>query len=304
MTGFQRSPSANSGCVHVDPELVAGYARGTLGTAAAWSVEAHLPGCQDCRSVLTTELDQLRLDSNRSVLLARLALPQAGWVERTVTRWGVPQHVWRLVSVTPSLRRSWLAGVILVLGTAVGAARLAAATGVGAASTAGQLQHLAHGSPAGLLPFLILAPLLPLAGVAAAFHPKLDPAADLATAAPVSGIWLFCVRSVAVIASALVPTVLAALLLPGGGWLPMLVVVPALAVSVAALALATVTGPFPAAAGAGAGWIATATAVGLILGSPAVVYHGAAQAAWLAVILGASGLLVVRRHKLEFGWNR
>jgi hypothetical protein len=158
--------------------------------------------------------------------------------------------------------------------------------------------------PAGLLPFLILAPLLPLAGVAAAFHSRLDPAADLATAAPLSGVWLFCIRSVAVIAAALVPTMLVALALPGSRWLPLLVVLPALAVSAAALALATLTRPLPAAIGTGAVWVAVVT--GLTTGTdfPGAAYGGAAQAAWLAVIIGACCLLAARRRTLELGWNR
>ena len=287
MTGY---PTASpGGCAQVPAGLVAGYSRGALGTIATWSLEAHLPGCAACRSVLAATVDQSRLDRNRSVVLATLGLPVAGPAERVATRWGVPPHLWRLLSVTPSLRRSWLTGVAVVLVTAVGAARVAT---------------LAVGRPAGLLPFLILAPLLPLAGVAAAFYPGLDPAADLAIAAPISSLWLFCVRSVAVIAAALAPVMLAAWALPGGTWLPLLVVLPALAVSVAALALATLTGPRRAAIGAAAGWVAAVVSAGLAEGSPVVAYSHAAQAAALFVIIGACVLLALRRNAFELGWNR
>lgn len=297
-----RMPSLATGsCARVAPELVAAYAQGALGGVAAWSVEAHLPACAVCRSALATELDRLRLGRNRSVLMARLALPTAGPVERAVTRCGVPSGVWQLLSVTPSLRRSWMAGVALVLAVAIGAARLmSAAIGHPAAQRIGGWPVL----PAGLMPFLVLAPLLPLAGVAAAFHRRLDPAAELAIAAPISGIWLFCVRSVALIGTALVPTMLAALAMPGGGWLPVLVVLPALAVSAAALGLATLTRPVPAAIGAGAGWVAVVAGLGLVVGSPAAAYGGVAQAASLAVIIAACSLLAARRHTLELGWSR
>lgn len=298
--------SAGGACPVIPPGLVTGYMRGLLESAAAMSVEAHLPACPACRTVLAGEVDQTRLDRNRSVLVTRLALPDAGpaggglarLAERLAARCGVPVHVWRLLSVTPALRRSWLAGVGLVLGTAIGAARFAGpGTGLATAAGGGAL-------PAGMLPFLILAPLLPLAGVPVAFHPRLDPAADLATAAPVSGVWLFCVRSVAVIAAALVPTSLAAFALPGSGWLPLLIVLPALAVSAAALALATLVRPLPAALSAGAGWVAAVCGAGLLAGSPAVAYAGAAQAAWFAVAVIACCLLAVRHRVLEFGWNR
>jgi hypothetical protein len=300
MTSPRIPAQAGGGCTQVTPELVAGYASGALDGAAAWSVEAHLPRCARCRASLAAGLDQARLERNRAVLFTRLALPVPGPAERAVTRCGVPQHLWRLLSVTPSLRRSWLAGVALVLAAAIGADFLVAAP----AALAGRPGPPLAGGWPGLLPFLVLAPLLPLAGVAAAFHRRLDPAADLATAAPVSGFWLFCVRSVAVIGTALVLTMLAALALPGGGWLPLLVVLPALAVSVAGLALATVTGPLPAAAGAGAGWVAVVAGLGLAAGSPAVAYGGGAQAVSLAVLIGACCLLAARRPALELGWNR
>jgi hypothetical protein len=293
------------GCPQVAPELVVGYARGELGTAAAWSVEVHLPACAACRTVLGAEADQLRLARNRSVLLARLALPAPGPAEGLAAWCGIPPHVWRLLSVTPSLRRSWMAGIGLVLAVAVGAAYLIPAMGgLGAAGAGGPGPHPAGGPAVGLLPFLLLAPLLPLAGVAAAFHRRLDPAADLATAAPVSGIWLFCIRSVAVIAGALVPVVLATFVLPDSGWLPLLVVLPALAVSATALALATLTGPLAASMSAGAGWAAVAAGLSLAVGSPASAYNGTAQVTSLAVIVGASCLLFARRHALDLGWSR
>jgi hypothetical protein len=308
MSGSAATSAARDSCAQVAPELVAGYARGSLDGIATWSVEAHLPGCGPCRSALAATLDQLRMTRNRSILLARAALPAPGPVERAITRCGIPSHAWQLLSVTPSLRRSWLAGVALVLAAAIGAARLVTATAGSAASGAGRpIAQLASGwpaAPAALLPFLVLAPLLPLAGVAAAFHPRLDPAADLATAAPVSGVWLFFVRSVAVIATALVPTVAAAMFLPGGGWLPLLVVLPALAVSMTALALSTLTGPVSAAIATAIAWVAVVSGLGLAAVSPAVVYGGQAQAASLVVIVVACCLTAARRRTLELRWNR
>lgn len=293
-------------CRVVPPDQVIGYAQGVLPSVAALSVEAHLPACTVCRSVLAGEQDQARLERNRSVLVTRLALPDAGpasgriarLVGGGVVKCGVPAHVWRLLSVTPSLRRSWLAGVALVLGAAIGAARLAA-------PHPGLMTTAAGWSlPPGLVPFLVLAPLLPLAGVSAAFHPRLDPAADLATAAPVSGVWLFCVRSVAVIGAALIPTVLAAFALPGRGWLPLLIVLPGLAVSSAALALATVIRPLPATLAAAACWIVTVCVVGLMAGSPTVAYGSEAQAGCLGAMVAACCLLSARRRTLDFGWAR
>ncbi len=282
MTDF---PYSVAGCAQIPPDLVTEYARGSLTGAVTWSVEAHLPACAACRRVLTAELDQPRLLRNRSVLLTRLAMPAPGPAERVAGWCGVPSHVWRLLSMVPSLRRPWLAGVVLVLAASVGSARLLAATDSRAAA---------------LLPFLFLTPLLPLAGVAAAFHPSLDPSADLATAAPISGVWLFCVRSVAVIAASLGPIMLAALTLPGSTWLPLMVVLPALALSMLALAMTTIMGPLRAAVIAGAGWLAVVAGIGLAADSPAATYGRTVQALSLIVVIGAAALLAIRRHTLEY----
>jgi anti-sigma factor RsiW len=286
MTGSE--PQAGD-CAQLAPTLVSDYARGRLGAAAAWSVEAHLPACAACRGVLAAEAEQRRLARNRDVLLVRLALPTAGPVERAASRCGIAPHVWRLLSVTPSLRRSWLAGVALVLATAVAAAYLPPVTNARQAS---------------LLPFVALAPLLPLAGVAAAFEFGLDPSAAITTAAPVSGVWLFFIRSVAVIATSLVPVVLAALVLPDRAWLPLLIVAPALALSVLALMLATWTGPLAAAIGIGTGWLAIVIWLGLAAGSPVAVYGDGTQFASLAAVAGSCLLLALRREVMEFGWKR
>ena len=101
---------------HAGADLLAGYAAGTAGTVAVWSVEAHLAGCARCRSALSAHVDAERLARNRSVLLVRAALPDGGRTGRLVRRCGVPDYLLRLVAATPSLRRSWLLSVIGVLG--------------------------------------------------------------------------------------------------------------------------------------------------------------------------------------------
>ena len=70
--------AADGGCPALPPGLVTAYARGEIGAAAAWSVEAHVPGCAACRADLAGGAQRDRLAANRSVLLARLGLPAAG----------------------------------------------------------------------------------------------------------------------------------------------------------------------------------------------------------------------------------
>ena len=88
-----------------------------------------------------------------------------------------------------------------------------------------------------------MAPLLVLAGVAAAFLPLLDPAYRLAVAAPFSGFTLLLARAVSALAAALVPVAAAAFVVPGPGWLPVALLLPSLALCAFALAAATVMDP-------------------------------------------------------------
>jgi hypothetical protein len=292
-------------CHVYPPRLIISYIRGDLAEMAARSVEAHIPLCSNCLSLVAQEFDHARITRNRAVLSTRLALSCQisvtgrldALMERMLERCGLPGYVWRLLAVTPSLRRSWLVGVTFVLATATGVGRITAAM----PTLGGPTVNYATWRVA--LPFMIIAPLLPLAGIAAAFHPRLDPAANLATAAPMSGVWLICVRSVAVVSAALIPTILVAFELPRGGWVALLVVFPALALSSAALALATVVKPLTAVIAAGTAWIAVIIAAALIAGSPVRAYWSWAQPAWFGLAAVACCLLVARHRRLDFGWR-
>jgi hypothetical protein len=281
-------PDLTSPCAQLGSGLLAGYAGGALDAASAWSVEAHVPGCAVCRAALAAHLDPARLARNRAVLLTRLALPDPGPVGGALRWCRVPDHVVTLLAATPSLRRSWLAGIALVLAAAVGAAYLLLPDG--------PARLHGDGAWAGLVPFLAVAPLVPLAAVAAAFSARLDPAYELAVAAPVSAVWLLFVRATAVVAVTLVPTALAALALPGPWWLASVLLLPALAVCATALAAATVVGPAAGAAGAGAAWISAVTAA-TVARHPAAAFRPGGQAAAAVVLLAAVAVIAARRDK-------
>lgn len=278
---------------HPAQGLLAGYATGSVDRVAVWSVEAHLTSCAGCRAALSAQVDPDRLARNRSMLLIRVAASDDRFAHRLLSRSGIPDHVLRLLAATPSLRRSWLLSVAGVLAAVSGEAVLAT--------------HVSSGSgyPRGavLLPFLLLAPLLVLAGVAATFLPPFDPAYRLAVAAPFSGFTLLLVRAVSALAAALVPLVAAAFFLPGPRWLPAALLLPSLALGALALAVAAVVGPRTAAVAAGVLWVvpvlwmATAHV-------PLLVVQWPGQGAWVAVLLGAVGVLLARRDRLELGWSR
>ncbi len=290
--------ASQAGCAVLPADAVAAYAGGRLGPAQEWSVEAHLPGCQACRRALAACSDDGSLDRNRAVLMTRAGLSEPGPMGRILRRCGVPEHIIVLLAATPSLRRSWLTGVLAVLAIVVGASQLAARLGglAAAPDTVGQPGWTA------LLPFLVITPLLPLAAVAAAFSPRLDPACRLASAAPVSKVWLLCIRSAAVIAATLVPAALAALALPGSHWLAVALLLPALAICAVGLALATVTRAETAVVAAAVGWTAVAIETTGAAARPASVLGAGGQLTALAVLAAAAALIAVRRNKIDYGW--
>jgi hypothetical protein len=244
-------------------------------------------------------VDAERLAHNRSVLLVRAAIGDGSRVRRGLRRCGLPDHVLGLLAATPSLRRSWLLSVMGVLAVVAGEAA-AARYGWITASSPGRIP-VDPGQ--NLTPFLLVGPLLVLAGVAAAFLPMFDPACQLAAAAPFSGLALLLARSVSALTAALVPVAAAAFLLPGPGWLPVALLLPSLALSALALAAATVLPPRAAAVMAATLWAVPA----LLLAAddvPLLIVQRNAQFACAATLCACAVVLVARHDRFESGWMR
>ena len=285
---------------HAGEDLLASYNAGAVEPAIVWSVEAHLAGCDPCRTALSAQVDPDRLARNRSVVLVRAAFPDDGRVRRLLCRCGVPDYLLRLLAATPSLRKSWLLSIIGVLAAMVGEA---AAVRYGWAPTGGRQGPGAYADPEVLAPFFLVAPLLVLAGVAAAFLPAFDPAHRLAVAAPFSAFTLLLVRTVSALTAALVPVVGAAFILPGPGWLAAALLLPSLALPALALAGATVLDPRAAAISVGALWALMV----LLLATtrvPSLIAQRNVQVACAAVLCASAAVLLVRRNRFEIGWMR
>jgi hypothetical protein len=293
---FAPGPEAGS---HPGDDLLAGYAAGTADGVDAWSVEAHLPACPRCRAALAAHADPGRLARNRSVVLAGAAIPDAGRTGRLLRRAGVPDQLLSLLAATPSLRASWLLSVAGVLAAVTGEAVLAQHGWLGPRAVAvGSGQNWAL-----LAPFLLITPLLTLAGVAAAFQPRLDPAWRLVAAAPFSGFTLLLVRAVCALATALILAAAAAFAVPGPGWLPAALLLPSLALCALALAAATVVGPVTAAVVSAALWVGPVLALTL-RHPPLAAVQWPAQAVCALVLAAATAAAFLRRDRFELGWLR
>jgi hypothetical protein len=286
---------------HPADEVLAGYAAGRADGVGIWSLEAHLTRCGRCRMTVSGHADSARLARNRSVLLVRIAVPEGGRMRRLLCRCGIPDHLLRVLAATPSLRKSWLLSVAGVLAVVAGEAAAVRYGWVSASWSAGGLPG--HPGAAVLAPFLLVAPLLVLAGVAVAFLPMFDPASRLAVAAPFSGSSLLLIRAVSALATALVPVVAAAFLVPGPGWLPVALLLPTLALCAFALAAATLMEPRAAAVTAGALWALP----GLLLAAahvPLLIVQGNAQLACGAVLCASALVVLIRRDRFDVGWTR
>lgn len=269
---------------HIEPRVLKAYARHSIDDSLAYSVEAHLLACQGCRAQISEVADRRRLEAMWVEIDNLVALPEPGLIEKLLLRVGVRDHVARLLAATPSLRLSWLCAVTLALAFAVVAA---------------------HYNEQGFLLFLIVAPLLPLAGVAVAYGPGVDPTYEIGLASPMRGFHLLSIRTIAVLTSTTVLASIAALMLPNLNWAMVAWLLPSLGLTSAGLALATMFKPLKAASGVAVVWVAgSAAGVTFAARSAATtedVFGDLMQVVLLIVLLASSTLLVHRRESFERG---
>ncbi|MFD2094041.1 cupin domain-containing protein [Blastococcus deserti] len=263
------------GAWHVDPALLGRYASGTLGGSAAVSVETHVLGCASCRAALVPAVDPARLSALWVEVVDRIDAPRPTPVERLLVRLGVHEATARLIAAAPSLTVSWLGSLGLALLFAV------------LASDAGDK---------GLLLFLALAPVLPVAGVAAAYGRGVDPTYDVGAAAPYSTFRLLLLRSSAVLASSLLLIGTGAVLLPVDGWLAAAWLLPSLALTATTLAASTRVQPAVAAGVVVAAWLLAVLTAARSTGSAYAAFGGNAQLA-CTTLLVLSVLVLVHRGR-------
>ena len=256
---------------HAADDLLAQYVRGDAGALQGASLEQHLIHCADCRARIATHIDAPPLDLVWSRIQEQAQAPAPSLVERVLIRLGVSEPDARLVAVAPSLRTSWLFGLAATLGF----------VGLSAA----------HGGSRGLALFLLVAPLVPVAGVAFAYGPDVDPAYEVGVAVPYSAAKLLMLRSGAVLATSLPLVLAAALLVPALSWTAVSWLLPALAFTAVMLATSTWTRPTVTGVGLGIVWVC-AVGSAAIDDNPAAVLDPALLLIYAAV--GVAAVVVLR----------
>jgi hypothetical protein len=263
---------------HVQPGLLEQYARGDADAAQAYSIEAHLPACPECREQIAAAVDVARLDAIWEGVEERIDRPRRGPVEAGLVRLGVREHIARLLGATPALRLSWLLACALVLAFAAWAAQ---------------------GGESGLFSFLVLAPVLPLAGVAVAFGRDIDPTYEIGLAAPMRSFDLLLIRALAVLASTTAMAAFAALALPGLHWSAAAWLLPSLGLTLASLALTTRM-PAPLACGSLAvAWLLAAWMGRTLTEEPLYVFGPAGQIVCALIAAGAALMLARNTDRFE-----
>lgn len=220
---------------HVDPATWQAYAAGRLDPAAQAAVEAHVTACPACRDAARTVAtgtvaartvpagtvaggdDGTVRDGSAAVweaVHARIGAPRPPRHLRWLRRLGVPDDSVVVLAAAGDLRLPWA--------LAVGGALLSAV------ATA----HVAHTE----LAFLLLAPLVPLLAVAAAFEAT-DPLRELTGPTPFSKLRLALLRTIATLAVALPATAVVGVVVPALHGLAWVWLLPALCLSGTALVL-------------------------------------------------------------------
>jgi hypothetical protein len=263
---------------HVDEPILDRYVSGTLGGASMYSVEAHLVGCARCRGELSPRVDAARVDRVWAGVRDRVDAPRTGPLERMLVRAGVPAHIARLLMATPLLRPSWIVSVAVSLAFAVLTDRV-----VGA----------------GALPFLIVAPLVPVFGVAVAFARPVDPVWEIGAATPVGGFRLTMIRAVAVLGVSVALAALAAVGLSEAGWTAVAWLLPSLGLTALTLAISTSV-RLPAVAGAvAASWCVVVVVSERLAEERLAAFDARGQILLAAIAIASIVVVVARRDAFE-----
>jgi hypothetical protein len=271
---------------HADPSVLALYAARDLDEVRASSLEAHLLACEHCRSALAPMVPTRELDAMWNEIATTLDAPRRGVVEQIFLRLGVHEHVARLLAATPSLRLSWFLAEVFALGLAAFAAQQTSGT---------------RGAGASLFLFLVLAALAPVAGVAVAFGPGVDPAHEIGIASPLRSDRLLFIRALAVLIASVVIGSAMALALPGLDRTVALWMLPALGLTLTTLAVATWLNPIVAACCVGLTWLVLAAAAAVATTDPLAAFQVDGQFLSALAIVTSTVILAQRRYAYEGG---
>lgn len=258
--------------------MLARYVSGDLGVVSVLSIEAHLLSCAECRGALPPMIDPARLDRMWGGVRDAINAPRRGPAERMLVRLGVRDHVARLLAVTPAPQRSWLASTALSLVFAVVAS------------------HWFGGTD---LPFLLVAPVVPVVGVAWSFDRPRDPVWEIGRATATGGLRLTLIRTTTVLTTSVLVSGVVSLMLPRAGWAAAAWLLPSLALTALTLALSTTGVASETAAGAVCAVWGAAVTVSSRINDQLAAFGAGGQLATGVVLAVSTAAVMLRRDALE-----
>ncbi|MFM9694216.1 zf-HC2 domain-containing protein [Streptomyces europaeiscabiei] len=264
---------------HASTRIIDGYARGDtdIGADEVWALEAHLEVCRVCRDRLSAAATAdapavaALVGAVWSDLEPRLAATPTMPRHR---RWSARLSRWLTPTMVP-----WLAMVMSV--TLLALLLDLADTGTGHGSGSGEVSLV-----------LLLAPVLPVLGVAVSWSRGLDPAYELTASVPRAGLPLVLRRTASVLA-VVVPALLA------GGWVTGVTaaqwLLPCLAFTSTTLALGGVVGVTRAALALIAVWAAVVVAPALATSRTPLALQTDGLPVWGLILTLGIGVVIARR---------
>jgi hypothetical protein len=218
---------------HPDETGLAQYVSGRPTVAAAASIESHLLGCGSCRAEIRAMAPLAIVHDGRDRLRVAMQVGTRPLLVRLAERLGLSDATATLITESRAMSDAWLLSLALVLGFAA-------------------LSETFSGWLGDAL-FLLVAPLVPVIGVALAYQ-NTDPTLErIARSAPYSSLRLVLLRTISVLVTSVPMCLVAAFVVAGAGglvaWL-----LPALAFTALLLALATRVAVELAAAAVSLGW--------------------------------------------------
>jgi hypothetical protein len=257
---------------HASAELIGRYVSGdpAITAEAEWALEAHLEACSSCRarvSELTTDHapDVAAMVTGAWEAMAPTLAESRPAPARRVRAWLM---TWASPAMIP-----WIVSAVMV------------------ATLATLFGRMVAGPPNGDSVLFLLAPLVPVFGVAAAWSTGLDPMYELAVATPRAGLYLVLRRTLAVLVL-VIPLMAVASLLVGTS--PVLWLLPSLVCTLTALALGSVIGVEGAAMGITGLWLLIFTPQVVIDGRPPVLLGEWTVPMWAGIGTAAAVVLVLR----------
>ncbi|MEU9455856.1 zf-HC2 domain-containing protein [Streptomyces sp. NPDC048277] len=258
---------------HASMRIIDGYARGgtDLAVDEVWALEAHLEACRVCRDRLS---DAVAAQAPAVAALVGTVWsdlePQLGATAPVPRRRHRPT---RLSSWLTPVMAPWLAMVVSVTLLAL-------------------LLDLVDTGSGGVSLVLLLAPVLPVLGVAASWSRGLDPAYELTASVPRAGLYLVLRRTASVLA-VVVPVLLVAGWMTGvtaAQWL-----LPCLAFTSTTLALGGVVGVTRAAVSLVAVWAAVIVAPTVATSRTTVALHSGGLPVWGLILALGTAVVIARR---------